>query len=102
MFRAIMLRSIMLRVMVRCAFLLVFFVFAHVALAQEFSADVVSLKERSVDVKKIYAGKDKVRAELEGRGTSFGPTAVIIDEGQRIPIVLLTERHMYMEAPLAM
>ena len=102
MLRLIMLRALMRRAMVRCAFLLVFFVFAHVALAQEFSADVVSLKESSVDVKKIYAGKDKVRAELGGRGTSFGPAAVIIDEAQRIPIVLLTERHMYMEAPLAM
>jgi hypothetical protein len=92
----------MLRSMVCWSFLLMFFAFAHVALAQEFSADVVNLKDRNVDVTKVYAGKDKVRAELGGRSSPFGPAAVIIDEAQRIPVVLLTERHMYMEAPPVM
>jgi hypothetical protein len=72
------------------------------ALAQEFSADVVNKKTDNSGVKKLYAGKDKVRLELEGRNASFGPTALILDEGQRKPIALMTERHMYMEAPQVM
>lgn len=72
------------------------------ALAQEFSADVLNKKTDNSGVKKLYASKDKVRLELEGRNTSFGPTALILDEGQRRPIALMTERHMYMEAPQVM
>lgn len=79
------------------------------ALAQEFSADVVNRKTDNLGLKKLYAGKDKVRLELEGRNTAFGPTALILDEGQHRldegqhrPIALMAERHMYMEAPPVM
>jgi len=74
-------------------------VIGPLALAQEFSADVVNRKTENVGVKKLYAGKDKVRLELEGRNTSFGPTALILNEAQQKTVALMTERHVYMEAP---
>jgi len=77
-------------------------VVSQVALSQEFSADVVNLKQSNMAAKKVYAAKDKVRVDLEGRNGSFGPSALILDDVQRKPIALLPAQHMYMEAPLAM
>lgn len=74
-------------------------VIGPLALAQEFSADVVNRKTENVGVKKLYAGKDKVRLELEGRNTSFGPSALILDEAQQKTVALMTERRVYMDAP---
>src|ERR1700687_3383385 len=75
---------------------------AQVKLSQEFSADVVNLKQSNVAAKKVYAGKDKVRVDLEGRNVSFGPPALILDEVQNKPIALFPAQLMYMEAPPAM
>jgi hypothetical protein len=88
-----------IRWMMRVSYFVALLVIAQGALAQEFSAEVVNLKQSNVAAKKLYAGKDKVRVELEERNASFGPTALILDEAQRTPIALMTERHMYMEAP---
>jgi hypothetical protein len=74
----------------------------HRALAQEFSADVVTSKAGNAGFKKVYAGKDKVRFEVEGRNPAMGPTSAILDEAQHKYIVLIAERHMYMDAPLMM
>lgn len=73
----------------------------HLALAQEFSADVVNTKDNG-ELKKVYAGKNKVRFEVEGRNTGMGPAAVIVDEEQNKYIVVMPERRMYMDPPLMM
>ena len=72
------------------------------ALAQEFSADVVNMKPDNGGLKKVYSGKDKVRYEVEGRNAAMGASAVILDEAQHKYVVLMAERHMYMDAPLMM
>jgi hypothetical protein len=73
----------------------------HLALAQEFSADVVNTKDNG-ELKKVYAGKNKVRFEVEGRNTGMGPAAVIVDEEQNKYTVVMPERRMYMDPPLMM
>ena len=72
------------------------------AMAQEFSADVVNTKPDNAGLKKVYSGKAKVRYEVEGRNAAMGPSAVILDEAQQKYVVLMAERHMYMDAPLMM
>jgi hypothetical protein len=69
------------------------------ALAQEFSADVVNQKSGGMGMTKIYAGKDKLRLEMGTMDQTFGPVALILDEVQRKPVALMTERHMYMDYP---
>jgi len=76
-------------------------VIAQLGLAQEFSADVVNTKDNG-ELKKLYAGKDKVRFEVETRNAGMGPTAVILDEGQNKYTVVMSERRMYMDAPTTM
>jgi hypothetical protein len=73
----------------------------HLAIAQEFSADVVNTKDNG-ELKKVYAGKNKVRFEVEGRNTGMGPAAVIVDEDQNKYTVIMPERRMYMDPPLMM
>jgi hypothetical protein len=92
----------MLRSIVHMVCLLALPLAASLALAQEFSADVVNRKQDNVGLKKLYAGKDKDRFEVEGRNAAMGPSAVILDEAQNKYIVLMAERHMYMDAPLMM
>jgi hypothetical protein len=74
---------------------------AQVALAQEFSADVVNSKDTG-GMKKLYAGKNKVRFEVDTGNAAMGPTAVVLDETQNKYIVLISARHMYMDAPMTM
>jgi hypothetical protein len=71
------------------------------ARAQEFSADVVNLKGNNAGMKKVYAGKDKIRFETES-GNAMGPSALILDEAQNKYTVLMAERHLYMDAPPVM
>jgi hypothetical protein len=72
------------------------------AMAQEFSADVVNMKPDNAGLKKVYSGKAKVRYEVEGRNAAMGPSAVILDEAQHKYVVLMAQRQMYMDAPLMM
>jgi hypothetical protein len=74
----------------------------HLALGQDFSADVVNSKSDNVGMKKVYSTKDKVRFEMQGANPAMGPTAVIFDDAQHKYIVIMAERHMYMDAPVAM
>jgi hypothetical protein len=74
----------------------------HRALAQQFSADVINKKTENQGAKKIYAGDAKERLEVENSNPMMGHTAVILDESQNKYTVLMTERHMYMDAPTAM
>ena len=70
--------------------------------AQEFSADVVNQKQDAGGLKKVYASKDKIRFEVEGKNAAMGPSALILDEAQNKYIVIMAERHMYMDAPQVM
>jgi len=91
-----------LRWMARFSCFLVFLAMASVALAQEFSADVVNQKQDNGGLKKVYAAKDKIRFEVEGKNAAMGPSALILDEAQNKYIVIMAERHMYMDAPQVM
>jgi len=74
----------------------------HQALAQQFSADVINKKTENEGPKKIYAGNGKERVEVESSNPMMGHTAVILDESQNKYTVLMTERHMYMDASAMM
>lgn len=87
------------RIAVAC-FLLTFLTLASVALAQDFSADVVSQKSDDAGMKKVYATKDKVRFEMPGTNPQMGPSAIVVDDAKHSYTVLMTERHMYMDAPV--
>jgi hypothetical protein len=80
--------------------LVVLLVTAQLVLAQDFSADVVN--EKGGQLKKIYSTKAKVRFEIEARNQAMGPSALIIDEAQNKWIVIMAERHMYMDSLPAM
>lgn len=85
----------MLRVTLRHVCVLAFGVAGSLALAQEFSAEVVSPKRDNGGMNKIYVGKDKIRIGMEERKS--GPGAIIIDPVEHKNLVLMPERHMYME-----
>lgn len=71
--------------------------------AQEFSADVVNRqKAGNAGFNKVYATKDKVRFEIAGANAAMGPSAAILDETQHKYVVVMSERHMYMDAPMTM
>jgi hypothetical protein len=54
----------------------------HRALAQDFSADVVSNKQGNGGLSKIYSTKDKARWEIQEKNPGMGPSALIVDEAQ--------------------
>jgi hypothetical protein len=72
------------------------------AQGQDFSADVISQKQGGEGIKKVYSAKDKVRYEVEGRNSAMGPSAVIVDEVQHKLLIMMPERHMYMDTWPAM
>jgi hypothetical protein len=72
------------------------------ALAQEFSADVVNQKSDNVGMKKVFATKDKVRFEVQGTNPAMGPNAIIFDDTKHTYVVIMAERQMYMDAPVTM
>ena len=47
------------------------------------------------ELKKLYAGKDKVRFEVETGNAGTGPAAVILDWAQNKYTVVMSERRMY-------
>lgn len=89
----------MLRIIVRVCCLVIVALSATLALAQDFSADVVNEKSDNSGLKKIYATKDKIRFEVQGRNAAMGPSALIFDRAQMKYTVIIAERHMYMDAP---
>jgi len=97
----IMKEATVIRWMVRGSCFVALLVIAQLGLAQEFSADVVNTKDNG-ELKKLYAGRDKVRFEVETGNAGMGPTAVILDEGQNKYTVVMSERRMYMDAPTTM
>jgi hypothetical protein len=88
------------RWMVRFSCFVAFLALAHLALAQEFSADVVHMKSDNAGFNKVYATKNKVRVEGQGSNPAMGPSAIILDDAQHKYIMIMAERHMYMDAPL--
>ena len=76
-------------------------VIGHRALAQQFSADVTSQRQSNTSVNKLYSSDNKVRFEVQ-TGNAMGPSALILDEAQHKYIMLMAERHMYMDAPAPM
>lgn len=76
--------------------LLMLLLATSLVLAQDFSADVVNARGGE-GIRKIYSSKDKVRYEVEGQNKMMGPSAVIVDEAQNKWLVLLAERHMYID-----
>jgi len=69
---------------------------ASMAMAQDFSADVINAKD-SGGIKKVYSTRDKVRYEVEGDIQAMGPVAAIVDETQKNWVVLLPGKHMYID-----
>lgn len=90
-----------MRWIMRGSCFVVLLVLAQVALAQEFSADVANTKDNG-ELKKVYAGRNKVRFEVETANAGMGPSAIILDETQNRYIVVMSARHMYMDAPTTM
>jgi hypothetical protein len=82
-------------------FVFVFLMLANLALAQDFSADVVTQKTGNGEMKKVYATKDKVRFEMQGANPQMGPSAIVFDDAKHTYTVIMAERHMYMDAPVA-
>ena len=76
-------------------------VIGHRALAQEFSADVTSQKQNNTSVNKLYSSSNKVRLEIQ-TGNAMEPSALILDEAQHKYVMLMAERHTYMDAPPVM
>jgi hypothetical protein len=76
---------------------LVALAFASLAQAQDFSADVINQKQGAEGIKKVYSTKDKVRYEVEGQRSAMGPTAVIVDDAQHKFLLVMPQRHMYMD-----
>lgn len=72
------------------------------ARAQEFSADVANMKTANGGISKVYAGKQKIRFEVASANAEMGPSAVVLDEAQNKYIILMAQRHMYMDAPVMM
>jgi hypothetical protein len=97
----IMKEATVIRRMVGGSCFVALLVIAQLGLAQEFSADVLHTKGNG-ELKKLHAGKDKVRFEVEAGNAGMGPTAVILDEGQNKYTVVMSERRMYMDAPTTM
>jgi hypothetical protein len=91
-----------IRWMLRGSCLLALLAITQVSMAQEFSADVLNRNTDNTGLKKLYSGKDKVRFEVLSKNSAMGPSAIILDEAQHKYIVLMAERHMYMDAPLMM
>ena len=69
-----------------------------VALAQEFSADVVQNKRGNQAPDKLYAAKGKVRWEPAERDPRMGSFALILNERTDKSLVLIPDKHLYMDA----
>src|SRR6185437_2572294 len=69
------------------------------ALAQEFSADIVTTDKSAAGQKtKIYVSKNKMRFESQGEKNQVG--AIILNSDTQMTDILMPEQHMYMENPI--
>lgn len=90
----------MLRPIAAACFFLTFPILAATALAQDFSADVVSQRSDNVGMKKVYATRNKLRFEMQGENPRMGPSAIVFDDTKHTYTIIMAERHMYMDAPM--
>lgn len=90
----------MVRGIVNVLCVALFAALAPVALAQDFSADLVSAKQGGPS--KVYSTKDKIRFDVEGKNEAMGPMAMIIDEANGKLLMLMASRRMYMDSVPAM
>ena len=88
----------MFRCMARSSCFVALLVAGHFACAQGFSAEVINRKQDPGGIKKIYSTKDRTRFEAEGQNAAMGPIAVILDEAQNKWLIVLPERHMYVDS----
>jgi hypothetical protein len=91
----------MMRLTVRTLCFAAFLLAASFALAQtEFSANIVDLqKPDNPNPAKIYFAKDKMRIESAASNARGMGGAVIINFATQTSMVLMDQRHMYMEMP---
>jgi hypothetical protein len=87
-----------LRRIIATCFLLTFLTLASVALAQDFSADVIENKRGNQAPGKLYATKAKVRYEPAERDPRMGSFALVLDESTDKSLVIMQDKHMYMDA----
>ena len=92
----------MLKPIAAACFLLALLISADAALAQEFSADVVSQKSDNMGMKRIYATRDKLRLDMQGANAQMGPSAIVFDDAKHTYTVIMAQRRMYMDAPVTM
>ncbi len=87
--------------MIRFSCLVAMLLLGGLAVAQtEFSGEIVNNQRGDRNSSKVYFGKDKMRFESTATGKDpMGGGAMIIDLNTRASIVLMPERHMYMEMP---
>jgi hypothetical protein len=82
--------------MINKCLLLIMFCFGGFAAAQDFSADMVSLKPAREGIQgKIYVSGEKVRFEFPGEQAHEG--ILIWNTGDEKRVVLMPQQHMYME-----
>jgi hypothetical protein len=88
------------RLAVRFAGFLVLMMIAASALAQtEFSADIVNTDSAKTPTK-VYFGKSKIRFEMSDKNMPGG--AVILDYAAQHYLVLMPQKHIYMDMPQMM
>lgn len=65
------------------------------ALAQEFSADIVTTDKKAGQSSKVYVSKNKMRFESQGQKHQAG--TVLLDTDTQMMDIIMPEQHMYME-----
>ena len=92
----------MRRRMVRFSWFAAVLVLGSLAVAQtEFSGEIVNDRHQGAP-SKVYFGKDKMRVESAAGKDPSGAGAAIFDFSNQSMVVLMPERHMYMEMPSQM
>lgn len=90
----------MRRRMIRFSCLVAMLVLGGLAAAQtEFSGEIVNNQRADRAPVKVYFGKDKMRIDSPGGKDQMGGGAMILDLNTRSSVVLMPEKHMYIEMP---
>lgn len=88
----------MVRRIVVFLYVIGFLAVSGVALAQDFSADVITNKQGNEPPGKLYATKGKARWEPAERDPRMGSVALILDEREGKSLVIMPAQRMYMDA----
>jgi hypothetical protein len=91
----------MFRLIARGSCFIALLIASTFSLAQtEFSGEVADLQKPDKAPTKVYFGKDKMRFDSQDKNTQGG--SVILDFTSQSYLVLMPQRHMYMEMPAQM